>query len=347
MRIGFFVNSLQQEHPKYTTTTLAREAVRRGHEVCYIEADGFSYLPDTGLHVQARLAPKNGDASLPAFLGAMQGPKAPCESLAVTDLDALMLRNDPAEDVGARAWAQTVGVIFGQMAARSGVLVLNDPDGLSGALNKLYFQHYPPDVRPRTLITRSAEAISEFVEEEGTAVLKPLQGSGGQSVFLVRPEDRANLNQMTEAVLRDGYVIAQEYLPAAAEGDIRLFLMNGDPLRVKGKYAAFRRIGRPGDLRSNMHAGGKAEKVDVSDDALRVAEIVRPKLIQDGMFLVGLDLAGDKLMEINVFSPGGLNSAGRLQKANFAAPVVEAVERKVASMARYGGHFSNARLATL
>src|SRR5690606_31609580 len=134
-------------------------------------------------------------------------------------------------------------------------------------------------------------------------VLKPLQGSGGASVFLVRPDDIPNINQMIDAVSRDGYVIAQEYLPAATEGDMRLFMMNGRPLRVKGKYAAFRRIRSGGDMRSNGHAGGKLAEAEVTDTALRMAEIVRPKLVQDGMFLVGLDVVGDKLMEINVFSP--------------------------------------------
>ena len=88
-------------------------------------------------------------------------------------------------------------------------------------------------------------------------MIKPLQGSGGQGVFLVRKNDLGNLNQMIEAVSRDGYVIAQEYLPDAAEGDMRLFVMNGAPLKYKGKYAAFRRLRSGDDIRSNIHAGGK------------------------------------------------------------------------------------------
>ena len=126
---------------------------------------------------------------------------------------------------------------------RHGVVVLNDPNGLSKAMNKMYFQTFPEEVRPRTLITRDREEIKAFAEEEnGNIVLKPLQGSGGQSVFLIRPDDVPNLNQMIEAVSRDGYVVCQEYLPDAAKGDTRLFLMNGQPLRYKGRYAAFRRV---------------------------------------------------------------------------------------------------------
>jgi len=178
-------------------------------------------------------------------------------------------------------------------------------------------------------------------------VLKPLQGSGGTSVFLVRPDDMSNLNQMVEAVSRDGYVIAQEYLPAAAEGDTRLFLMNGRPLQYKGKYAAFRRIRSEDDIRSNVHAGGSIARAQVTGEMLKIAEIVRPKLALDGMFLVGLDIVGDKLMEINVFSPGGLGSAQKFEKVNFTVAVVEALERKVQYMNYYERNFDNIEMATL
>ena len=151
---------------------------------------------------------------------------------------------------------------------------------------------------------------------------RPLQGSGGASVFLVRPDDMPNLNQMIDAVSRDGFVIVQEYLPAAEEGDMRLFVMNGRPLQVKGKYAAFRRVRSGGDMRSNIHAGGRLAEAKVDDTVLKIAEIVRPKLVQDGMFLVGLDIVGDKMMEINVFSPGGLGSAHKFTKINFNKCVV-------------------------
>ena len=143
-------------------------------------------------------------------------------------------------------------------------------------------------------------------------MIKPLQGSGGASVFLIREADAANLNQMIDAVLRDGYCIAQEYLPAAQEGDVRLFVMNGRPLRKDGKYAAFRRVNKSGDMRSNMHSGGESRAGRKSTEtALRLVELVGPKLVADGMFLVGLDIVKDKLMEINVFTPGGLGSARR------------------------------------
>jgi glutathione synthase len=152
---------------------------------------------------------------------------------------------------------------------------------------------------------------------------------------------------MIDAVSRDGYIIAQQYLPAAEHGDMRLFMMNGRPLRVKGKYAAFRRVRTGGDMRSNIHAGGVKAEAVIDDDVLRIAEIVRPKLVQDGMFLVGLDIVGDKMMEINVFSPGGLGSAQQFTKIDFARYVIDAIDRKVQYMQFYGRNFDNVDMATL
>ena len=283
-----------------------------------------------------------------AYLKALHGDKAIHERINVDEVDVLMLRNDPADDASARPWAQSAGSVFGRMAMRHGVIVLNDPNGLAKALNKMYFQGFPEEVRPRTLITRNRNEIKAFAREQGgNIVLKPLQGSGGQGVFLVRADDLSNLNQIIEAISRDGYIIAQEYLTAAAEGDMRLFLMNGQPLRYRGKYAAFRRVRSGDDIRSNVHAGGSIAQAVIDDTVLRVAEIVRPKLVEDGMFLVGLDIVGDKLMEINVFSPGGLGSAQRFEKVNFNIPVLEALERKVEYMRYYRRNFSNQEMATL
>ena len=128
---------------------------------------------------------------------------------------------------------------------------------------------------------------------------------------------------------------------------MRLFMMNGEPLRYKGKYAAFRRLRSGDDIRSNIHAGGKKAKADVDATALRIAEIVRPKLVADGMFMVGLDIVGDKLMEINVFSPGGLGSAQSFENVNFAVAVIEALERKVQYMGFYQRNFNNVDMASL
>ncbi len=347
MKIAFFVNNIQTEEKGYTTIRLAMAALNRGHEVWFLGATDFALDPDNCVRARARTVTKKKYKSTTTFLRDLQGPKAVHERISVDKLDVLMLRNDPSTETGSRSWAQNVGILFGRIALSHGVIVLNDPDGLAKATNKMYFQLFPEEVRPTSLITRDRNEIKSFAREAGTIVLKPVQGSGGTNVFLVRPEDLPNLNQMIDAVIRDGYVIAQEYLPAAEKGDTRLFLMNGKPLRYKGKYAAFTRTRAEGDLRTNIHAGGKLEPAEIDDTAFHIAEIVRPKLVQDGMFLVGLDIVGDKLMEINVFSPGGLGSAQKFESVNFSYAVINALEQKVEYSTLYNRNFDNTTMACL
>jgi len=348
MKIGFFVNSIKSEEPGYTTTRLAMAALNRGHEAWVMDAQSFAYDPDEKIRARARSAPKSNYKASESYLADLQGKKAKLERITVDDLDVLMLRNDPSTDTGLRSWAQTVGMNFGRIAMRHGVIVVNDPNGLAKAMNKMYFQLYPDEVRPKTLITVDRDEIKEFAKSQGgKIVLKPLQGSGGQGVFLVDEGTGSNINQMIESLTRDGYVIAQEYLPAASEGDTRMFIMDGKPLRVRGKYAAFRRVRSGSDMRSNIHAGGKLRPAELTDTHFQIAEIVRPKLVEDGMFLVGLDIVGDKLMEINVFSPGGLGSAQKFENVNFAHTVIESLERKVHYMQYYDRAFNNAGMATL
>lgn len=348
MRVGLMVNDIRTEQAGYTTVRLAVQLLNSAHEAWLIGAGDFVYDTDEKVHAIARTGSKGSYGNEASFLRDVQGPKARVERITVDDLDVLLLRSDPSTEHGERSWAQTAGIVFGRVAMRHGVIVLNDPNGLAKATNKMYFQLFPESVRPRTLISRDRDEIKRFIKAEGgRAVLKPLQGSGGSGVFLVQPSSGSNLNQMIEALSRDGYIIAQEYLPAAAEGDTRMFVMNGSPFRYRGKYAAFRRVRTGEDMRSNIHAGGKLQPAEITDVHLRVAEVVRPKLVQDGMFLVGLDIVGDKLMEINVFSPGGLGSAQRFEKVRFTQGVINALQRKVDYVGHYQRSFDNVDMATL
>ena len=348
MRIGLVVNDIATEGKGYTTTRLGMQAINQGHEVWVMGVGDLIYNMNDTVSALARSVNRESYKSTETYLKELQGPKAKQERVTLDDLDILLLRNDPSEDTTKRPWAVSAGIIFGRMAMRGGVIVLNNPDGLAKATNKMYFQGFPEEVRPSTIITRDRKEVRAFAKEHGgNIVLKPLQGSGGEGVFLVRQNDMSNLNQIIETLSKDGYVIAQEYLAGAEEGDTRLFLMNGQPMHHRGKYAAFRRIRTGDDMRSNVSAGGTIGKATIDDTALRIAEIVRPKLVADGMFLVGLDIVGDKLMEINVFSPGGLGSAQKFEKVNFTVAVLEALERKVDYGKFYRRNFDNVDMATL
>ena len=347
MRILFVVNDVATEVDRAATTVLATSASRRGHDVFVLGVGELEYYEDGQVGGEARRGPGTDVESQQAFLDAIQGRDATREAVRTDSLDVIWLRYNPSEEVGERAWAQHAGILFGQVALEHGVVVLNHPYSLSWAINKMYFQQFPEAVRPACIITRSYDRIKEFHDaHEGRIVLKPLMGYGGADVFLVG-EDADNLRQIVESIARSSYVIAQEFLPAASEGDTRLFMVNGKPLVVDGKYAAVRRVAGGDDFRSNMTAGGKPELPDVDEEMLRLASIVGPKLVKDGLFFAGLDIVGDKLVEINTISAGGLNIAGRLQEVDFGDAVIEKVERKVFYKRHYGEHIRNIEIATM
>ena len=128
---------------------------------------------------------------------------------------------------------------------------------------------------------------------------------------------------------------------------MRIFALNGEVMEHDGRYGAFRRSNAGPDLRSNMHVGGEAEAVEITDEMLELVTVVRPKLVDDGMFLVGLDVVGSKLMEINVFSPGGLGVVEELSQIPANEMVIDALEHKVEMRRQYGAGIGNAQLATL
>lgn len=346
MRLGILVNDITTEKDYYATTDLAFAAVKRGHEVYYLDVEAFDWNPEDTLQVRARKAPeKKGKVS--TWFKALQTSEQEWERFPVNELDILFLRNNPADDAVERPWATDVNVIFGIAAKRAGVLVLNDPHGLVEAKSKLYLQAFPVEVRPVSEITRDVESIKAFVEERGRAIIKPVSGSGGNGVFLIEGTSKANFGQIVETVSKHGYVVVQEYLPAAAKGDVRLFMMNGEPLEVDGSYAAILRKGQDDDVRNNITAGGSVKKAKITDRMLELCRLIRPRLVADGMFLVGVDIAGDKLLEINVYSPGGLHQAIALEEKDFAGAIIEALESKLATRDQQPGRLENALLATL
>ena len=329
MKLCLFVNDLATELPTYSTTRIGMTAAARGHEVWYVDAGSFACDPDDALRAHAWRPPAQAEDGA-AFLADADGGDR--ERIAVDAFDAMLIRNDPADDLKDRPWAQTDGLLFGDLAAQRGVVVLNDPIGMARAVTKLYLEHLPRAARPESIVTRSADDVRAFVDRhDGRAVLKPVQGSGGEGVFFIHPEDECNIDQMVESLARDGYLTAQEVLRGAEDGDIRLFLLEGEPLRVDGAYAAFRRVPADCEVRSNMRAGGTPVAVDVDDEVLELVELIAPRLRKDGMFLVGLDIMGGRILEINVFSPGGLGSAQLITGVDFVPTIVEALEDRVAA----------------
>ena len=195
MRLGLMVNDLKTEDSGYTTTRLAVAALARGHEAWVISAGDFAYGTDDRVYAQATMAPQKNYKGGKAYMAAIHGPGAsPASRFVWTSSTscccAAILRPKREAGSGLRMRAFCLAAL----PARAGVIVLNDPNGLANAMNKMYFQLFPEEVRPKTLITRNRQDIRRFVDEcGGKAVIKPLQGSGGQGVFLIDQTNLANL----------------------------------------------------------------------------------------------------------------------------------------------------------
>ncbi|MGH7475246.1 MAG: glutathione synthase [Longimicrobiales bacterium] len=347
MRIGLLVNDVDSEVPAAATTVIARAAAMMGHTVYMIGVGDLTYRSDGPIAAIARKALPGGGDSQESFIAAIQDKATERVGITFSDLDVLYLRYNPFEAIESRPWEYEAGFVFGQVAVVQGVIVLSHPHTLSYVVSKMYLEQFPESIRPRSIITRTHDDIVRFhAEQNGSIVLKPLRGYGGKDVYLLK-KDAANIKQIVQSITRYSYVIAQEYLPAAKEGDTRLFLFNGKPLICEGKYAAVRRVNESGDFRSNFTAGGQPQKAEITPRILEIAEIVRPRLLADGIFDVGLDIVGDKLVEINAISAGGLNAAGKLEGVDFGTEVVRLIERKVAHRSRYGAQLRNRALAVM
>ena len=327
MKIAFLVNNVETEIDEYATTRLAKAANLMGHEVWYVglgdlrigEPDG-----EIGAHARPGIAPE--EDTLTAFTDRMKESSA--QRIRLDKLDAVFLRNDSIEDLQDRPWASSLGAVFGQLLEAHGVTVVNDPTALMRAGTKVYLDEFPADVRPRSLMTRNEEDVRAFISSVGRAIIKPLCGAKGRNVFMVDGEDEPNLNQMIETVLEDGYLYAQGYVEGADEGDMRIFLLDGELIEVDGHISAFRRVPEGNDPRANICAGGRMEPGDITDKQRAVVKAMHDKLVQDGMFFVGIDVIGDKVIEINTESPGGLQGLEHLYGVDICPVVIDALERR-------------------
>jgi glutathione synthase len=330
VRLAFLVNDVATEVDEYTTTRLARAAAHLGHEVWYVGVgDAEVGESDGQLLARAHAAELGRDDTLEGFMERIKARDP--ERIVMDDLDALFLRNDSIEDLQQRPWASPMGVVCGQMLKARGVVVVNDPMSLIRATSKLYLEEFPEKIRPRSLVTRDLEAIEQFVAKVGHCVVKPLYGAKGRNVFMIEGEGETNLAQITEAVLQDGYAIVQEFVDGGEDGDARIFVLEGQLLERDGKPAAFRRVPTGIDPRANISAGGRSVPLDIGDVELGVIETMSEKLVADGMFFVGIDVIGDKVVEINAESPGGMQSVERLYGIDVCPTVIEALERRIGS----------------
>ncbi|GEQ87246.1 glutathione synthetase [Patiriisocius marinistellae] len=349
MNICFVVSEIETEGVG-TSVILLKKAYERGHTVYVMGVGDFIFHHDSPMSLRCKKLKNNIEYSCAEeFWVQIQEDTKKRKLVTSQDIDVMFLRNNPTEESNDRHWAEHSGIAFARMIQKEGVLVLNDAFAMSHAfIDKLYFEELPSLIKPDSIVTRSLEDLLKFWEEVGKKmVLKPLEGSGGQNVYLI-DEDKKNINQIFETISEKGYVIAQEFLPEVSKGDVRVILMNGKVLEENGEKAVIRRVNSDKtEFRSNLALGAKAKKTKYTKEMKRIVDITAPKLIKDGLFFVGLDIVDNKLIEINVLSPGGLDYCEAIGLPDFTETVIKAIERKVEYKKLYNNSLSNRELATM
>ena len=289
---------------------LAEEAQKRGHSLFYYTPDKLAFqegrVTARGWPLQVRREVGNHFS-----LGEMQ-------EVDLADWDVVWLRQDPPFDMGYITSTHLLDMIHPD------TLVVNDPTWVRNYPEKLLVLQFP-DLTPPTTIARDLDTLKAFKQKHGDIILKPLYGNGGAGVFRLGPDDR-NMNSLHELFtsINNEPLIAQKFLPDVSQGDKRVILVDGEPV------GAINRVPAKGETRSNMHVGGRAEKVGLSQRDLEICEAIGPLLREKGQIFVGIDVIGGYLTEINVTSPTGIQELEHFDGINIAEKIWQAIEGRVA-----------------
>ncbi|WP_227284515.1 glutathione synthase [Boseongicola sp. H5] len=287
---------------------LAEEAQVRGHEL-------FFYTPEKLAYQEGRVTARGW----PLEVRRVKGDHFSLGAYTEVDLaewDVIWLRQDPPFDMG---YITTTHMLDRLHPA---TLVVNDPFWVRNYPEKLLVLDFP-DLTPPTTVARDLDTLKAFKARHGDIILKPLYGNGGAGVFRLTPEDR-NLNSLHElfAAINREPLIAQKFLPDVSAGDKRIILVDGEPV------GGINRVPAEGETRSNLHVGGRAEKIGLTDRDLEICARIGPLLREKGQVFVGIDVIGGWLTEINVTSPTGIQELERFDGVNIAEKIWQAIEAK-------------------
>ena len=312
MKLAFVLDPLDAiKTYKDTSFAIMEEAARRGHQLFVLHQE---HLLCRDAEVRAIAAPikLTGDKKAWHELGATS-------ELPLSAYDAVIMRKDPPFDM-----EYVYSTYLLELAEAQGALVINRPRALRDNNEKFSITRFPQFTVP-TLVTRLETEIRAFLDAQGDVVLKPLDGMGGASVFRLHREDH-NIGVVIETLTHYGRrtVMAQRFIEEIRKGDKRVILIDGMPAPY-----ALARIPKPGETRGNLAAGGRGVAQPLSARDLEIGEAVGATLAAEGMVLVGLDVIGDYLTEINVTSPTGMREIMDQSGCNVAAMMIDAVERRV------------------
>jgi len=312
IKLGIVMDPMATINPKKDSSlAMLLEAQHRGWQLCYMEQqdlfvrDGSAYGRWQGLEVQ--------DSAQDWFRlkGEETGPLA--------ELDVILMRKDPPFDIH---YIYTTYIL--ELAERAGTLVVNRPQSLRDANEKLATAWFPQCTAP-SLVTSMAHRIREFLDEFGDIIVKPLAAMGGASVFRLRRQD-PNINVVLEIMTQHGrqMVMVQRYLDDIRDGDKRILLVDGEPIPY-----SLARLAPPGETRANLAVGGRAEGRPLGERERWICAEVGPTLRDKGLLFVGLDVIGDYLTEINVTSPTCIRELDKQFNINISARLLDSIEARL------------------
>ncbi|MFP7674212.1 glutathione synthase [Marivita sp. S0852] len=310
MKIAFQMDPIQSVDINADSSfRLAEEAQARGHDL-------FFYSPDKLAYDEGKILALGHSFTVRRVQGdhAVLGPETQVD---LSDFDVVWLRQDPPFDMNYITSTHLLDRLAGQ------ALVVNDPFWVRNYPEKLLVLDFP-DLTPPTMIARDLETIKSFKARHQDIILKPLYGNGGAGVFRLDVNDRnlTSLHELFTGFSREP-LIAQKFLPDVSDGDKRIILVDGTPV------GAINRVPAKGETRSNMHVGGRPEKIGLSERDLEICARIGPLLKEKGQIFVGIDVIGDYLTEINVTSPTGIQELERFDDVNIAEKIWEAIEGRL------------------
>jgi glutathione synthase len=309
MKIAFQMDPIEDVNIDADSSfRLAEEAQARGHTLFY-------YTPDKLAYEEGRVTARGHDFTVQRVQGdhAQLGPERHVD---LSEMDVIWLRQDPPFDM---SYITTTHILD---RIHPDTLVVNDPTWVRNYPEKLLVLDFP-DLTPPTTIARDLDTIKAFKAKHKDVILKPLYGNGGAGVFRLDANDRnlTSLHELFTSFSREPLIV-QKFLPDVSNGDKRVILVDGEPV------GAINRVPAKGETRSNMHVGGRPEKIGLTERDLEICARIGPLLREKGQVFVGIDVIGDYLTEINVTSPTGIQELERFDGVNIAEKIWQAIEAK-------------------
>lgn len=320
IKICFLISSWEEMKPETDSTLrLIHEAVKRGHTVAITTPTNLT-LRDTVAYALCTVFTASSSAKTPQTF--YKNAKFKKTMLPLSGFDVIFMRANPPLDATVLNFLDSV---------KDDTFICNDINGLRIANNKIYTAalHDPAnEYVPVTHVSKNREYLQRVIQEseQDRMIMKPLNGYGGQGVIVLDTKSKSSVRSLLDFYLgnnSDQYVILQEYVQGAEDGDVRIMMLDGEPI------GAMKRVPAEGEDRSNICAGGTAVKHSLTKEEKELCRKIGPKLVRDGLYFVGLDVINGKLIEVNVLNPGGITRINRLNRTHLEVKVVDFVESVV------------------